>query len=114
MAVGFIRVHLCLSVVASLGSLVAGCAELRWSKPGADAARLEEDLGQCRMEARLQAARESVPRILGPMGRAVVAQPRTRGTDPLVLELDLTSSCMRGKGYELAPVEKPRPAQAEG
>ncbi len=115
MALGFIRVHLCLSVVALSGSLVAGCAEMRWSKPGADPAKLEEDLAQCRGEARLQAARESAPRMPGAppllvtdaQGRAVVAPARTRGTDSMVLEQDLTGSCMRGKGYALAPVDRP-------
>jgi hypothetical protein len=88
---------------------------MRWSKPGADPAKLEEDLAQCRGEARLQAARESAPRLPGSspvlrtdaMGRPVVAQPGSRGTDSLVLEQDLTGACMRGKGYALGPVEKP-------
>lgn len=96
-------------------ALSAACADMRWSKPGADSAKLEEDLAQCRGEARLHAARESAPRMPGSspviradsMGRPVVAQPGPRGMDPLVLEQDLTSSCMRGKGYALTPVEKP-------
>jgi hypothetical protein len=107
----FFRVHLCLSVVALAGLLVAGCAEMHWSKAGVDAAKLEEDLAQCRGEARLQASRESVPRTPGSphairadaAGRPVVAPPASRGTDSLVLEQDLTSACMRGKGYALAP-----------
>jgi hypothetical protein len=109
MPAGFIRVYLCLSVVA-LG-LLTGCAEPRWHKQGADAARLEEDLGQCRMDARLQASREAFPRTLNSpsmtdaTGRAVFVEPRTHGTDPLVLEQDLTNSCMRGKGYAFAPAE---------
>ena len=100
--------------LAALTALVvsAGCAEMRWSKPGADSAKLEEDLAQCRGEARLQASRESAPHMPGAppllvmdaQGRAVAAPARTRGTDSLVLEQDLTGSCMRGKGYELAPV----------
>jgi hypothetical protein len=103
--------------LAALTALVvsAGCAEMRWSKPGADAGKLEADLAQCRGEARLQVARESLPRIPGSSpvlradatGRPVVAQPGSRGTDSLVLEQDLTGSCMRGKGYALGPVEKP-------
>ncbi|HKA39878.1 MAG TPA: hypothetical protein VKD25_08915 [Burkholderiales bacterium] len=90
----------------------AGCAEMRWSKPGADSAGVEEDLAQCRGEARLQAQRISLPRTaavppgLGTdsLGRAVPAPPRSRTEDPMLLEQDLTSSCMRGKGYELAPL----------
>ena len=111
----FIRVYLRLSAVAVIALFAAGCAEMRWSKPGADSAKLEEDLAQCRGEARLQAARESLPRMPGSSpalrtdstGRPVVAQPGSRGTDTLVLEQELTSSCMRGKGYALAPVDTP-------
>ncbi|MGH8641040.1 MAG: hypothetical protein ACRET6_04980, partial [Burkholderiales bacterium] len=58
-----IRASLCLTVVAV--ALLAGCAEMHWSKPGTDPAKLEEDLAQCRGEARLQAARESAPRMPG-------------------------------------------------
>jgi hypothetical protein len=91
-----------------------GCAEMRWSKAGVDSAKLEEDLAQCRSEARLQASREALPRMPGPgpvlradpTGRPVVAQPGSRGTDSLVLEQDLTGSCMRGKGYALAPAQE--------
>ena len=115
MAVGFIRVHLCLSVVALSGLLVAGCADLRWSKAGTDSAKVEEDLAQCRGEARIQASRVSLPRTSGlpspgfgtdPMGRPVPAPSRSRTEDPMLLEQDLTGACMRGKGYELAPLER--------
>jgi hypothetical protein len=110
----FIRVCLRLSAVAVI-SLTTGCAEMRWSKPGADSAKLEEDLAQCRGEARLQATRESLPRMPGSSpalrtdstGRPAVAQAGSRGTDTLVLEQELTGSCMRGKGYALAPVDTP-------
>jgi hypothetical protein len=103
-----------LLAVAMVALSAAGCAELRWSKPGVDSARVEEDLAQCRSEARLQAQRMSLPRTaagppgLGtdPLGRAVPAPPRSRTEDPMLLEQDLTSSCMRGKGYALAPVER--------
>ncbi len=110
MAATSISVYLRLSAVA-LALHAVGCAELRWSKPGADSAKLEEDLGQCRGEARIQASRVSLPRSAGlpptvgtdPMGRPVPAQSRSRTEDPMLLEQDLTGSCMRGKGYALAP-----------
>jgi hypothetical protein len=37
----------------------------------------------------------------------VPAPSRSRTEDPMLLEQDLTGSCMRGKGYALAPVERP-------
>jgi hypothetical protein len=102
--------RLCLAGAAT-ALILAACAEMRWSKPGVGSAKLEEDLAQCRGEARMQASRESLPRSPGSpqairadaAGRPVVAPPASRGTDTLVLEQDLTSACMRGKGYELAP-----------
>lgn len=96
--------------------LLVGCAEMRWSKPGVDPSRMEEDLAQCRAEAHLQASRVSLPRTSGlpspglgtdPAGRPVPAPSRSRTEDPMLLEQDLTGSCMRGKGYALAPVERP-------
>lgn len=104
-----------LCTVAAIALSVAGCAEMRWSRPGTDPAKLDEDLAQCRGEARLQAQRMSLPRTaavppgLGtdPLGRAVPAPPRSRTEDPMLAEQDLTSSCMRGKGYALAPARTP-------
>jgi hypothetical protein len=112
--VGFIRVHLCLSVVALSGLLFAGCAEMRWSKPGADSARMEEDFAQCRSEARLHAERVSLPRapLLPPtvgtdaLGRPVPVPARARTEDPLLMEQDLTGACMRRKGYELVTSDR--------
>jgi len=110
----FICVYLRLSAVAVIALVAAGCADLRWHKPGTDPATLEEDLGQCRMDARMQAGRETLPRPLTspPMigadakGNPVVVQSSSRDTDRLLREQDLTRICMRGKGYALAPVEK--------
>jgi hypothetical protein len=83
---------------------------MRWSKPGTDAPRMEEDLAQCRGEARLQAARASLPRttavpqlLTDPGGRPVPGPTRSRTDDPMLLEQDLTGACMRRNGYELAP-----------
>lgn len=91
-----------------------GCADLRWSKPGVDSARMEEDMGQCRSEARLQAERVALPRapLLPPtvgvdsLGRPVPVPTRARTEDPLLMEQDLTGACMRRKGYELIAVDR--------
>ena len=97
--------------VALIVLSVGACAELRWSKPGVDAARMEEDMAQCRSEARLQADRVAAPRapLLPPtvgvdsLGRPVPVPARARTEDPLLMEQDLTGACMRKKGYVLAP-----------
>ena len=92
----------------------AGCAELRWHKDGMDAAALERDLGECRQQARAQAARDSWshgisrPPVVGvdAQGRAILSQPGRIDTDRFLMEHDLARFCMRNRGYELAPVEK--------
>ena len=113
MAFGFIRVYPCLSVVALSGLLIAGCAELRWHKDGADAATLERDLATCREQAQAQAERQSVPHAAGPRivgvdaaGRPIVSQPERLEGDRFLAERDLTRHCMGRKGYKLVPVEK--------
>jgi hypothetical protein len=104
------HVSLRLFVAGAMALALAGCAEPQWHKPNTESARLEEDLGQCRMEARLQASRESFPRPLyspaavGTDSTAQGSSAELARTDPLLLEQDLTSSCMRGKGYDLAPI----------
>lgn len=103
---------------AALGLAVAllavGCAELRWEKPGIEAAALEQDLAQCRRLARLRAEREAwpagleFPRVIGMdrQGRLLVSEPHTRPSERFLLEQDYTRRCMQARGYALVPVEK--------
>ena len=94
--------------------LVAGCADLRWHKDGADAGTLARDLDECRQMGRAQAMREawppgpSVPRIVGtdPQGRAIMGSPGQLDADRYLAEQDLARMCMNGKGYELVPARK--------
>jgi hypothetical protein len=110
----FIRVYPCLSVVALSISLLAGCAELRWHKDGADAAALERDLAECRQQAQARAERLSTPksgtgpRVVGVdgKGRAVISQPGQIDTGQFVAEHDLTRHCMGQKGWKLVPAEE--------
>jgi len=110
--------HLSAAVFAVL---LAGCAQLHWQRAGTDATAANRDLDECRGEARLRAARESwpfpysAPRFVGGGQRQLLTlYPYQHDTDRFLLENDYTRACMRERGYELAPVEKPRPAQAEG
>jgi hypothetical protein len=98
-----------------LATFWAGCADLRWHKNGADAATLERDLGECQQQARAQAVRESwfhgnpgLPVVgVDAQGRAILSQPGRSDTDRFLAEHDLERFCMRKRGYELVPVEKP-------
>jgi hypothetical protein len=107
------------SWAAALAVLVAGCAELRWHKPGVEAAMLESDLAQCRQIARLRAERESwppwfeAPRIVGldRQGRILVSEPHARPSERFLLEQEYTRACMRARGYELVAVEPRQPRE---
>ena len=106
-----IRACLHLSAVAVV-AVTAGCAEVHWYKPGTDQAVLEAELEQCRQDARLQAGQELLPMLTSPLmigadgqGRPLVVQVHQRDAERLLLEQDLTRSCMRGKGYELKAVQ---------
>src|SRR5262245_34842562 len=92
----------------------AGCADMRWEKPGGDAAGLDQDLPQCTQQARLDARREEVPRLdsalifrADPAGRPVIV-PNTARDDRYLAERDFISTCMRGKGYVQVPADKAR------
>jgi hypothetical protein len=103
------KIPSCWLAVVIIALSAAGCTEVRWSRSDADIGKVEEDLAQCRNEARLQAERASPPHVLvlppavgiDAQGRAVPAPARSRTEDPLVMQQDLTFACMRGKGYAL-------------
>ena len=100
-----LRSYLLAAAVPAL--LLTGCADLQWEKPGVDTAALDQDLQQCTQRARLDARREEVPRLDGPLmlradplGRPVVVPSSPRNTDRFLAEQDFTAACMRAKGYE--------------
>lgn len=107
---------------ALLGVALCGCANLRWQKDGVDAATFERDSGECRARARLEAGRlvpaYSLARPYVPgndvRGRPGVAFPYLPETDYFLMQRSFMQSCMQGKGYTLVPVERPRPARANG
>ena len=99
---------------AAVAALLTACADLRWEKPGADTAALDRDLEQCTLKARLEARREEIPRLDGPLviradpqGRPVVVPSigTARESDRFMAEHDITAVCMRGKGYVQTPVD---------
>lgn len=104
------RVYLRSSAVAVVLGLVAGCADLHWHKPGADAATLDADLQECTQRARLDARRQELPGLDSPLairadpqGRPVVVPNTTRDAERFLRERDFTAACMRGRGYALVP-----------
>src|SRR5690348_13262645 len=93
-----------LSQTAVVMLLLGGCADLRWSKDGADDATLARDLDDCARNARAQASSQALangpatPQVMGvdPQGRAFVANPFPANSDRYIMEHDLQRFCMTG------------------
>jgi hypothetical protein len=93
-------------------SITAGCAQLAWVKPNADARMMTMDLGECRRDARLHAYQFSmlgnspVPNVvIDPTRPATSVQiPSTLPAYDAAIEQEVTATCMRQKGYELVRV----------
>ena len=76
--------------------ILAACASApRWEKSGADDARLNEDMQQCRVQTSLTPE----PRVgsLAPSGTGTPAMERAEGRD--AREAVLFDKCMQDKGY---------------
>ena len=103
-------------VAALLAVALAACADMQWHRAGAKPEERQQDLEQCRQQARLQSAQwtwpaGSMPQVIGVdrQGRAVAGQPYSRDNERFLVEHDYVRHCMRQKGYELVPE---RPASA--
>jgi hypothetical protein len=103
--------------------LLAGCTPMQWVRDGAVPAAelLEKDNASCRQQAwresqyRAWAYRPITPYIArDASGRRFFASPHAfhpypmYGGDPFFDEARLADFCMRAKGYELVPLEKPK------
>lgn len=99
---------------------LAGCTPMQWVREGAVPATevLEQDSASCRQQAwreaqfRSWAYRPITPYVSrDAFGRRFVAWPSSLYPypfgDPFFEEVRLADFCMRAKGYELVPVEKP-------
>lgn len=86
---------------------LAGCANLRWEKAGADPAVTDRVLAQCEQHAMLGARRRAAsmppsPAVVGGPGGAstIMISPYGQNTD-IVVQQSMLSDCMRAKGYQL-------------
>ena len=95
-------------LLACFGALY-GCADTRWSKPGADPAMVEQDLEQCWGLVALQVPRPaSMPRSMGTVtgsGGSVPIVINTESSqnadslDRLQREERVLTQCMNSRGY---------------
>ena len=93
------------AATAAVVLLAAGCAEMQWSRPGADAALVARDQDECRAQA-LQRAIPSVAARGTPDARTSMpgTPPQGQGSsDRFVAEHEEMRRCMLQRGYELKP-----------
>jgi hypothetical protein len=106
-------------IVVAAAAFVSACTPMEWVKPDATAEQSRDDSVQCQQdawrEARLRAwyYRPFAPAFIrDPGGRAFLGWPYGPWGDPFgdpyLEESRLAQFCMRSKGYELQPVEKPK------
>jgi hypothetical protein len=110
-----------LVLLALIVLAFAGCTPMQWVREGVvpAPAALEEDATNCRQQAWREAQyRAWSYRPIGPIairdasgGRRFVGWPYGPYAypfgDPFFEEARLTDFCMRAKGYELVPLDKP-------
>ena len=96
-------------LLCGLAGLIAGCTPATWTHPQFGTSRLAQDEHECTVIARQEAWRADTG------GGTIVGRHREfptsaldndrdfAGDAPLDLPLRLRDSCMRGKGYHLAP-----------
>ena len=88
-------------------ALTAGCAEMRWTKAGADAAAVARDQDECRA----QALRRGPPPVAGvgsPDARTDGSRPAGMTTaqgsnERFIAENEEMRRCMLQRGYQLTP-----------
>src|SRR5687767_7361203 len=100
-----------LPVIALCALLLAACAEMRWSKPGADQAAVSRDLDECRGNALRRAAPlgpgapTADPQV--PVDRAATPAGNRSATgssnERFIAEHENVRVCMTGRGYQLQP-----------
>ena len=122
-------------VAAVAVGALAGCAPVRWEKPGADAATMQADTRECRAIARRQHRDLTRQPLLVPYfvttgdnkGRVRPVVPWTQFGPPVwmpyapslaidqrTLRHKLYEDCMEAKGYQLVPDEdQPTPSDED-
>jgi hypothetical protein len=96
--------HAC--VLAALAVIASGCAEMQWTKPGADAAALARDQNECRAIALQRAAPVAARGALDARtdaGRPPVMAPAQGSNERFVAEHEEMRRCMIQRGYALKP-----------
>jgi hypothetical protein len=86
-------------------ALLTACAEMDWTKPGADKAATSNDLEHCRGVALGRSTPQAVAAERGTTTSGVIAPARPAGTanERVIAEHEAVRQCMQAKGYQLTP-----------
>ena len=99
-----IRLPHVLAAVA-LTSMLHACADLHWTKPGADAAAVSRDMDACRAMALKAAAAPVAPagstEAVTDHARPRAMQPSAGSNERFVAEQEVIRRCMTHRGYAL-------------
>ena len=90
-------------------SLVA-CADMDWTKPGADKAAVSRDLDDCRGAALRGAAPPAAgvthdAQTVDRGGALATTRPAASSNERFVAEHETVRRCMAAKGYQLSPAK---------
>jgi hypothetical protein len=94
---------------AACAMLVAGCADMRWTKSGADAATAARDLDDCRASALQHAPPRGPgvpsqdPQVIDRGASPVATRPPGTSNERFIVEHESVRVCMLQRGYRLQP-----------
>ena len=100
-----------IKALTSIGcalAVLAACAEMDWTKAGADKAAVTRDLDECRGRALrgVQPPAASVthdPQAVDRGGSPSGSRPATGANERFIAEHEAVRQCMVARGYKLAP-----------
>ena len=97
------------ALVAAAILIAGGCAEMRWTKPGADAAAVSRDVDDCRANALARAGPRGpgIPsqdaQVIDRGASPMASRPAGTSNDRFIAEHEDVRACMVRRGYQLQP-----------
>jgi hypothetical protein len=94
------------AALAAIALAAQGCAEMKWTKPGADANAVANDQNECRavaLGATPPVGTRGTIDTRADGGRSPVMASSSSSGDRFVAEHEEMSRCMTQRGYQLKP-----------
>jgi hypothetical protein len=92
-------------IACAVVTLLTACADMDWTRPGADKAAVSRDMDDCRGAWLRRAEPPEVKSSQDPTSPAPVAPGRAAGNanERFIQEHEAVRQCMQAKGYQLTP-----------